>query len=269
MFGQHGFLMGSASSAAPINPATLFGGTKIGAWIDATDAATVWSNAAGTTSATVGGVVGKVSDKGTGPYFAAQTDASGLQPIYRQAADGKRYLDFDGVDDYLRFEGATATNTLTTISTGVTFLAVISLPSFVGGNWLWGVSNLSNRSTGLWVHTTGQLQARFAAGTNTVIDGYPTAPIAQRMIVGALVPPAPTGNVSYPMKTRMNDVSYLNEWVRDSSTSTGAHTLGRAQTAGPPLHVYEALVFRSDTALSASEIAGVEAFWRAKYGVPK
>lgn len=84
-------------AAAGINLATF------SEWLDISDLSTLYVERTGSppaTLASVNGVVGSVFNKGTGGgYYTAGSDAA--RPILRQSGS-EYYLEFDGVDDYLR-----------------------------------------------------------------------------------------------------------------------------------------------------------------------
>ena len=81
------------------DPASLFAASEPGAWLDPSDPATLFSDTAGTTQAGIGDPVALVLDKsGNGNHATQPTLAS--RPILRES-DGLRYLELDGVDDFL------------------------------------------------------------------------------------------------------------------------------------------------------------------------
>lgn len=78
----------------------LFVGASGGYW-DIQDLTTIFSDSTGTTPAIVDGPVGYIADlSGLGNHLIQAT--SGLKPTLRQDANGKYYLEFDGVDDTLQ-----------------------------------------------------------------------------------------------------------------------------------------------------------------------
>ena len=82
------------------SPAALFAASEPGVWLDPSDPATLFTDTAGTTQAGIGDPVALVLDKsGNGNHATQPTLAS--RPILREA-NGLRYLEFDGVDDYLQ-----------------------------------------------------------------------------------------------------------------------------------------------------------------------
>lgn len=80
----------------------LFAAGEAGAWFDPSDLSTLFQDSAGTTPVTaVGQPVGKILDKsGRGNHATQATAAS--RPLWQQDANGKYYLAFDGVDDWLQ-----------------------------------------------------------------------------------------------------------------------------------------------------------------------
>lgn len=86
-------------SAGAWSPASIFAAGAYGAWYDASDLSTLFSNAAGTTPATVNGIVRHRRDKsGNGFHQTAPSDAA--SPILRTSG-GLYWLEFDGVDDQM------------------------------------------------------------------------------------------------------------------------------------------------------------------------
>lgn len=83
----------------PYDPSRLFAGGIDGAWYDPDDPATLFQDAAGTVPAAVGAAVGRMLDKSGRGHHASQATAA-ARPVLMQEA-GRRYLSFDGIDDYL------------------------------------------------------------------------------------------------------------------------------------------------------------------------
>lgn len=78
----------------------LFANGEQGSYYNIQDTSTMFQDAAGTTPAVVGQVVGLVQDQsGNGNHATQNTTAS--KPILRQNASGHYYLEFDGFDDFL------------------------------------------------------------------------------------------------------------------------------------------------------------------------
>lgn len=105
--GALGFgLCGQRSPARRFDPARLFGGSGQGGWYDPADASTIWSDAAGTVPASVGSPVGRVADKSGRGNHLVQTVAA-ARPVLRADAEGRVFIEFDGVDDHLATAAAT------------------------------------------------------------------------------------------------------------------------------------------------------------------
>ena len=108
----------SLSTPDAWTPSLLFAQGEQGAWYDPSDLTTLFQDAAGTTPVTAAGqVVGRILDKSGRGNHATQTGATSLMPIYRMDANGRAYLDFDGVDDGLQ---------TSTITPGVDALLVVA-----------------------------------------------------------------------------------------------------------------------------------------------
>lgn len=82
-------------------PETLFRNSEKGVWYDPSDFSTMFQDAAGTTPVTATGQpVGLIRDKSGRGNHASQTTAAS-RPVL-QVENGKYYLTFDGVDDWLQ-----------------------------------------------------------------------------------------------------------------------------------------------------------------------
>jgi hypothetical protein len=86
------------------SPASLFANGEQGAWYDPGDSASLFEDAAGTVPASLNGPVGRIADKSGRGNHAVQAVAA-ARPLLREDASGKRYLEFDGVDDRLSAAG--------------------------------------------------------------------------------------------------------------------------------------------------------------------
>ena len=94
-----GISLGFGQRRRTFTPAFIFAASEPGVWIDPSDPAALFSDTAGTTQAGIGDPVALVLDKsGNGNHATQPTLAS--RPILREAG-GLRYLEFDGVDDFL------------------------------------------------------------------------------------------------------------------------------------------------------------------------
>lgn len=96
----------------PFNIASLFENGEQGFWLDPNDLSNMFQDAAGTIPVTeIGQPVGLILDKsGRGNHASQATSAS--RPVLRKnAITGFNYLDFDGVDDWLRVNDLDLSNT--------------------------------------------------------------------------------------------------------------------------------------------------------------
>ena len=81
------------------NPTSLFAASEKGVWYDPSDFSTLFQDTAGTTPVTATGqLVARMNDKsGNGKHMTQATSAA--RPVIEQDANGKYYLNFDGIDD--------------------------------------------------------------------------------------------------------------------------------------------------------------------------
>ena len=92
---------------AGFRPASLFSGGASGAWFDMTDPTTLFVDLAGTTPATPGDPVALVLDKsGNGNHAQQPTFAS--RPLLQMDGDGRRCLNFNGINQRLVTPAITA-----------------------------------------------------------------------------------------------------------------------------------------------------------------
>jgi lysophospholipase L1-like esterase len=89
-----------ALPTSSFDPATLFGGA-LGAFYDPGDLASMWQDTAATVAAAIGQPVARINDKSGNAAHATQA-AAGLRPLLGADPFGNRYLQSDGVDDWLR-----------------------------------------------------------------------------------------------------------------------------------------------------------------------
>ena len=94
-------LRGQLLTSSGFSPNSLFAASEPGIWLDPSDLTTLFQDTAGTQPVTAAGQsVARVNDKsGRGNHVTQATAAS--RPIYRVDANGRPYLEFDGVDDWL------------------------------------------------------------------------------------------------------------------------------------------------------------------------
>lgn len=83
------------------HPGWLFRSGALGVWFDPSDLTTLYQDAAGMIPVTgVNQPVGRMEDKSGNGFHATQT-VGAARPVLRADSAGRRYLDFDGVDDRL------------------------------------------------------------------------------------------------------------------------------------------------------------------------
>lgn len=96
-----GFTKITAAIRAAFSPSSLFAANEPGVWFDPSDLSTLYQDAAGTVPVTgVEQPVGRILDKSGRGFHATQATATS-RPVLRQDGNGKHYLYFDGVDDFL------------------------------------------------------------------------------------------------------------------------------------------------------------------------
>lgn len=99
-----------------------------GTWLDPSDATTLWQDSDGTTPAGVGDPVGRITDRSGNGNHATQATTSS-KPTLRESG-GLRYLEFDGVDDFLEVPSCQAGPTILTgiayKSRGLNYLKAIA-----------------------------------------------------------------------------------------------------------------------------------------------
>lgn len=82
------------------SPADLFALGEDGGWYDPSDLSTLWQDTAATTPVTTSGQsVARIDDKSGNGHHLIQS-VSGDRPLYQESG-GLRWLDFDGVSDYI------------------------------------------------------------------------------------------------------------------------------------------------------------------------
>lgn len=89
----------------PFDPRLLFARGEAGAWYDPGDASSMFADDARTIPAAIDGPVGGMADlSGRGHHLAQPAPAA--RPILRRDETGRRFLDFDGADDWLASQAA-------------------------------------------------------------------------------------------------------------------------------------------------------------------
>lgn len=83
------------------DPASLFAAAQAGAWFDPSDLSTLWQDTGAIAPVTSAGqAVARIDDRsGNGNHLVQATAAA--RPLYQVDSNGKAYLLFDGIDDWL------------------------------------------------------------------------------------------------------------------------------------------------------------------------
>lgn len=83
------------------SPRLLFARGEAGAWYDPADLSSMFQDAAGTAPCAIDSPVGLIKDKSGRGNHASQATAA-ARPMLRKDGSGRLYLEFDGIDDFLR-----------------------------------------------------------------------------------------------------------------------------------------------------------------------
>jgi hypothetical protein len=175
---------GTGGSGPAFIPSNLFSSGEQGVWYDPSDLSSMFQDAAGTTPVTAAGQpVGRINDKSGRNNHATQTTAAS-RPLLQEGG-GKYWLEFDGVDDFLRSEQLAADVTTYT-RLGIAIGTRTAAPDTVGRSALCYVGGVSE---GEWILSDFQDDARFrlwgAANSNTpFLDGVYTS--ATDVVTGVL-----------------------------------------------------------------------------------
>ena len=236
----------------PLDPdaviAALFGSGEEGAWYDPSDLSTVWQDAAGTTPATAGDPVGRIDDKSGNGNHATQSTSTARPTL--QTSGGLYYLDFDGVDDFMKSSSFTALSQ--PISTAVAFRSN-SITDFIYDG------HASNELSLITIDNGGVDSLRIASNASTPLllvpytDGVDT--VARALYDGASSVLAINGVDNAGSVAATSDPT---QWtLGDNGSASGLSNLdGR---------IYGFIgVNRS---LTAGEIGDVESYLAAKSGV--
>ena len=111
--------VGLVPGARAFSPASLFVSNEPGFWADVTPSR-LWQDTARTQPVTAAGQLVRSWALSTGQQdvYATQAGVSGLCPIYQIDSDGRPFLSFDGIDDFLTTPSInfTASNEMTIIA---------------------------------------------------------------------------------------------------------------------------------------------------------
>jgi hypothetical protein len=227
--------------------AELFAGGQAGVWYDPSDLGTLFQDSAGTTPVTATGQpVGRILDKSGRGNHAIQA-TSGSRPIYRDVG-GFRYLEFDGVDDFLR-----ATFTITQPIDRISAVKQISWTNadriFCGGAAISSTLQQAGSSPFLVLYT----------GTaNLVMDPSPAIDVA------GVVTERHSGATS---RIAFNNNAYD---VADTGTlAPGGITIGARFDGASPgnFHLYQAIMRGGPTPMTDAQVAACRTRCAEKSGV--
>ncbi len=239
-------------------PAELFAAGGNGVWYDPGDLSTMWQETARTMPAGVSDPVASLSDlSGAGNHAVMAT--SSRRPILREDAMGRKYLDFDGVEDALAFANF--------IFGSAPHSCVIAASTAPGPQYVFEVGSdatLQRRTL-----STEILMGYFAAnqryepevsGSNVLTSVYPAGSSradAHRVWVNGAHRPATAG------ANPGNTVQTAGEgaWLGSGSGRIN----GTAVTVAGNMDLYGFVLI--DRELSAVERGQLEAFMAAKIGV--
>ena len=149
-------------------PTTLFTPGTTGAWFDPADRASLFQDAAGTVPVTAAGQpVGRMLDKsGLGRHATQSVGAA--RPTYRLDSNGRAYLEFDGVDDWMSF-GPLSLSGKTAATLALALRKTQDVGSglvFATGTWLG--AGIDIRSPGAWGAANFGANAQSTSGAQSI-----------------------------------------------------------------------------------------------------
>jgi len=234
----------------PLDPdaviAALFGSGEEGAWYDPSDLSTVWQDAAGTTPATAGDPVGRIDDKSGNGNHATQSTSTARPTL--QTSGGLYYLDFDGVDDWMRAILASNQAQPNTLAVAVK-LDLASDTSYIVDGYGSERNLLYQPSTNLSLYAGTTLSSPSATGTS------------ERVFLGYFNTTSSEIRVDGVQKATGNAGSALWGGITLGGSSASPPS-GAAMTDG---RIYGFVGV--NRTLTAGEISDVEAYLAAKSGV--
>jgi len=227
------------------DPATLFSSGQAGAWYDPSNLATLFQDSAGTIPVVAAGdPVGLARDRsGNGHDWVQATAAK--RPTYQVDGNGKAYLLFDGIDDYLQ----------------ATFALALPFDRIAGIRQVsWGLNRYlfhSNGLAGLLFQNASSPQLRLSDGggilQNNQLPVGETGVVTERHVAGA-------------SKLAVNSNAYV---AADAGSGTPASyvSVGASSNGSAPsnIRLYGMLMRAS---LSDGEIAQLRSWMAGKCGLP-
>lgn len=162
---------GASIPVLPFNPAGLFAGGEVGCWYDPSDLASMFQDVAGTLPAVVDAPVARINDK-SGGLRHAFVSATSARPMLRR--DGARfYLEFDGIDDYLR--------AIFTIANPFTRISAIRQITWADQDRIFGAA--ATISNGELIQRTASPQIALLTSTSSAAANNTGAPIGVDAVV--------------------------------------------------------------------------------------
>lgn len=256
------------------SPRALFANGEQGAWYDPSDLSTLYQDSAGTTPVTaVGQPVGLMLDKSGRGNHAGQPTAT-ARPTLQADASGRKYLQFDGVDDSMispAFLGGASDHL---IALGMRFLG--------GGSSWQGVAEWSPSPDGAAGFVgLGRLSstANSAARLDTA-DSHTTGYNQNATEVGELAFNGANHVLSASARTSANQLSLRVDGAAAVTKglvgplpdfSAKSRPIRIAKGTGYPsyanIRLYSFICMFSPTAISQAQIAAAERYAAAKTGV--
>lgn len=237
---------------------SLFRNGEQGGWYDPGDLASMYQDSSATVPAAVDAPVGYLADKsGRGNHLIQSVPAA--RPVLRQDGGGRRYLEYDGVDDDLRFAGSLVVTT----GSATTFVALRNDLSVANGYAFGGDGDKG--IVLLYYGSTGQLRpaVSYAGGTATVGNTALTVSPTQNHIYRH-----EWDRPSQRLKAHLSGIEAISLAGSDLDLATATVTaLGSRGGMAPKLagRIYGAVIV--SRLLSPAETARVETFLAARAGV--
>lgn len=249
-----GFAIGvSPRRRTGFDPASLVTGGTAGLWIDPSDLASMFQDAAGTVPAAIDAPVGRVLDKSGRGNHATQSVAAS-RPMLRRDTDGRHSLEFDGVDDFLHHGfgvlGGDATLSCAAQRTGGT--GVVGLLSATPPN--------ARLQAGIWGQTIAPNWGTYAGGAHRSAGADAAARIVMTVVGRA------SGDVQRLLSNGGGPVEYTGSFAGDANDR---RAIGREFSGLVTGHfngrVYA--LFGIARALAEDELRGLIAHQAAQAGV--
>lgn len=199
-------------------PATLFSAGEQGAWYDPSDFSTMFQDSAGTTPVTaVGQPVGRILDKSGRGNHATQTTATS-RPVLQQDGNGKYYLAFDGVDDWMITSAITPGTDKAQFFAGLEKLsdAAFQVIAETGTGAQTGTISLSASL----LRGTRQSWAVGVLGTTSCLGGAYGLPAPDKRVLTALLDIAGSTSTE-EVRLRLNGVRQTLNYASTPSAGTG------------------------------------------------